>query len=189
VILVHIFAGRHEDDASTQQLVEKGLQHVASEKLPAADASLDWARRLTEDAIDIGRTLSAPSSSEPDSRDSRDGSAMIATDSRDGSAMIATAGAVLLATSCCKAIAAAPVTTGHHDPSPGVLNILVHELLECSDDNDVAMSSLPTGGETLRCVQRERSLAVEDLKGALSMLNAELAVASAVLESRSSEAR
>jgi hypothetical protein len=168
------FAVRHEDDASTQQLVEKGLQRVASEKLPAADASLDWARRLAEDAIGIGRTLSAPSFPEPDSRDSR-----------GGSAMIATAGALLLATSCCKAIAAAPLKTGHHDPSLGVLNVLVHELLDCSDDNDEAMSNLPNGGETLRCVQRERSLAVEELKGALSQLNTELAVASAVLESRS----
>jgi hypothetical protein len=170
---------RYHDDANVQQLVENGLQRVASEKRPAADASRDWAWRLAEDAIGIGHTLSASSSPEA-----------VSLDSRNGKAMVATAGALLLATSCCKAIAAAPLKTGHHDPSLGVLNVLVRELLEVSDDdNDETMVTFPSGGETLRSVQRERSLAVEELKDALSLFGAELSVASAVQETRKSEER
>jgi hypothetical protein len=178
VIRVHLFAVRYQEVEQRQQLVENGLQRVASEKLPAADASRDWAWRLAEDAIGIGHTLSASSTPEADSRDSQ-----------HSNAMVATAGALLLATSCCKAIAAAPMKTGHHDPSLGVLNVLVRELLDVSDDSDEARKAFPDGGQTLRSVQRDRRLAVDELNDALSLFNAELAVASAVQESRRSEER
>lgn len=94
--------------------------------------------------------------------------------------MVATAGALLLASSCCKAIAAAPLKTGHHDPSRAVLSVLARELLDFSDDYDQAVSTSPDGGEALHFVQGERTLAITELKGALSLLNTELAIASVV---------
>jgi hypothetical protein len=164
-LLVHALAHaaasfyRSSNEGYDQQLIERGLQLSLSEKLPAPQASQDWARCLVEEATNIGQALSAPGQ-QPARQPWHD--------------KLAASSALFLSASCAQALAAEPKRTGHQEPSQAAIDTLTQELLDGADDEGDAMVT----DETLRAVKWERSLAVRELQDAVNLLATELAVAS-----------
>lgn len=147
-------------------VVRSVLCSVFNERRPVPNAALDWSASLTSQAVKLSDCLAsilrppaaAGEASVPDV----------------GKGRLASAGAIIVAASCCQAMSAAtPSVVDHHEPSLAALIPTAHDLL-CGPD----LPRVAHGDDLYRTVSQELEQATEELQEALDLLATEVVIAS-----------